>query len=181
MQPLSKRHSKRKRKPRRRRHYKTGVHVSVKCVSLVKYRSGWELTVCLFLDQDPTVVEYGYECLTIPYISNNLTGKIRLYYPDFLITYTDNSRKLVEVKRKDKLADRLVVKKAKAAIEWCREQKIKTQFEFWTNITIEAFQKMTEKPKKKLLSPSSVPMKSPGAPKPKAQNLSRKGRERKER
>jgi hypothetical protein len=110
--------------------------------------------VAKYLDLDPHVLEYGYECLTIDYVSNVRTGKIRSYYPDFLITYKDGTRKLVEVKRKDKLNDPKVLKKAKAAEAWCAKQNVK--YEFWTNTVIEALRKINEahspsppKPKRK--------------------------------
>lgn len=133
-----------KRRRRKKKHYKTGVYKSEKCKTLVEYRSGWELEVAKFLDLDPNVQEYGYECLVIEYVSNTRTQKVRSYYPDFLITYKDGSRKLAEVKRKDKLNDPIVIKKAKAAEEWCAKQQPPVRYEFWTNTMIEAFRKINE-------------------------------------
>lgn len=129
-----------KKKRKRKRRYKTGVHKSPKCATPIEYRSGWEKEVCIFLDNDPNVVEYGYECVTIPYVSNARTGKIRTYYPDFLVTYKDGTKKLIEVKRRDKLADPKVLKKAKAAEEWAKRQNI--AYEFWTNTIIMALKKL---------------------------------------
>jgi hypothetical protein len=133
-----------KRRRRKKKHYKTGIHNSPKCKTPIQYRSGWELEVAKFLDLDSSVQEYGYECVAIEYVSNIRTQKIRSYYPDFLITYKDGSRKLAEVKRKDKLNDPLVIKKAKAAEEWCAKQNPQIQYEFWTNTIIEAFRKINE-------------------------------------
>jgi hypothetical protein len=133
-----------KRRRRKKKHYKTGTHKSPKCKTPIEYRSGWELEVAKYLDLDPQVQEYGYECLAIEYVSNTRTQKVRSYYPDFLITYKDGSRKLAEVKRKDKLNDPLVIKKAKAAEEWCAKQNPKIVYEFWTNTMIEAFRKINE-------------------------------------
>jgi hypothetical protein len=110
----------------------------------VEYRSGWELEVAKYLDLDPKVKEYEYESITIEYLSNTRTGKIRTYYPDFLITYKDGTKKLVEVKRRDKLNDPKVIKKAKAAEAWCAKQEPKVIYEFWTNMMIEAFRKINE-------------------------------------
>lgn len=132
------------RKRRRKSRYKTGTYTSPKCKTPVEYRSGWELQVVKYLDYDETVLEFGYECVVIPYVANATTGKVRSYYPDFLITYKDGTKKLVEVKRKDKLNDIKVMKKAKAAEAWCVKQKPKVKYEFWTDTMIEAFTKINE-------------------------------------
>jgi hypothetical protein len=133
-----------KKRRKKKKHYKTGTYKSSKCSTPIEYRSGWELEVAKYLDLDPSVQEYGYECVAIEYLSNTRTGKIRTYYPDFLITYKDGSRKLAEVKPKEKLNDPLVVKKAKAAEAWCEKQNPKVVYEFWSNTMIEAFQKINE-------------------------------------
>lgn len=130
------------RKRKKRKKYHTGTHHSPKCKTPVEYRSGWELVVCRFLDDNPTVMEYEYESVIIPYLSNPRTGKVRSYYPDFLVTYSDGTRKLVEVKRKDKLNDPKVVKKAKAAEIWAKANNV--TYEMWTNTVIEAFRKINE-------------------------------------
>ena len=134
---------KRKRR-KKKKHYKTGVYKSLKCKTPVEYRSGWELEVAKYLDIDPQVKEYEYESVTIEYLSNTRTGKVRTYYPDFLITYKDGTRKLAEVKRRDKLNDPKVIKKARAAEAWCAKQNPPVQYEFWTNMMIEAFRKINE-------------------------------------
>lgn len=133
-----------KKKTRRKRkgRYKTGIYRSKKCILPIKYRSSWEKEVCKFLDADPNVLEYGYECVSIPYISNLRTKKVRLYFPDFLVTYVNGTKKLIEVKRKDKLNDPKVLKKAEAAREWSKKQGI--EYEFWTNQTILAIKKINE-------------------------------------
>ena len=128
---------------RRKRKCKIGIYRSPKCLTPIRYRSGWELEVCKFLDYQSDVVSYGYECVIIPYVSNTRTGKTgktSSYYPDFLIVYSDQSRLLVEVKREDKLNDPKVIKKAKAAEEWSRKNKVK--YQFWTNKIIEAIKKI---------------------------------------
>ena len=147
-----------KRRRRRKGHYKTGIHISPKCKTPIAYRSGWELEVAKFLDNSDFVVEYGYECVVIQYISNTQTGKIRSYYPDFLITYKDGSKKLVEVKRKDKLNDPKVIKKAKAAESWCANQNPKIKYEFWSNLIVETFIKINEaaNPEPKPVIPASL-------------------------
>ena len=133
---------KKKRKKRKKKsRYHTGSHKSPKCKAIVKYRSGWEKTVCEHLDANPDVLAYEYEELIIPYLANKKTGKIRNYFPDFLVYYKDGSRILVEVKRKNLLGNLIVKKKAKAAEEWCRKQQ-NVKYEFWTDPMIMTFRKM---------------------------------------
>lgn len=67
------------------------------------YRSGWELRVMTFLDENKHIIHWASEALTIPY-RNPLTGKIANYIPDFFVVY-ENSRRnivaeIVEVKPK---------------------------------------------------------------------------------
>ena len=56
-----------------------------------------------FLDTHPNVINWGSECLRIPY-RNPLTGKNTVYVPDFLIKYQDKNgttrAELVEIKPK---------------------------------------------------------------------------------
>jgi hypothetical protein len=117
-------------KKKKKKRYHTGFHMSPKGGTF-KYRSGWEQDVAIYLDKDPQVKAYGYEVLAIPYISNLKTRKVRHYFPDFLVTYTDGSRKLIEVKRGDKVGSPQVVKKSAAARIWCQENNV--EFEIWSN------------------------------------------------
>lgn len=158
---------------KKKKKYKTGIHRSPKCKTLIEYRSGWEKEVCVYLDSLEEVLEYGYECVQIPYLSNTRTGKIRTYYPDFLITYKDGTRKLVEVKRKDKLGDQKVLKKAAAAEQWAKQNNIK--YEFWTNLTIAAIKRINEakNPTKTTKKPSRKARKPP-ATKGKGKRVSKK-------
>lgn len=131
--------SKKKKRRKKGGRYKTGLHTSPKCLNEMKYRSGWELTTALHLDSDDSVVSYEYEPIAIEYVSNVRSGKIRKYYPDFLVRYKDGKVVLVEVKRVNQLNNITVLKKAKAAEQWCKKNKVK--YEFWTDKMIQAFQK----------------------------------------
>jgi len=131
-----------KRRRKRKRHYITGIHHSPKCPTPIKYRSGWEHTVALYLDQDPNVLSYEYESINIRYA---VAGKYRTYTPDFLILYKDGKKVIVEVKRADKLTDRKVIAKATATRKWLKENKLDDySYEFWTNAVIEGFTKLLE-------------------------------------
>ncbi|MFA6049721.1 MAG: TnsA endonuclease N-terminal domain-containing protein [Candidatus Paceibacterota bacterium] len=144
-----------KRKRRKKSRYKTGIHNSIKCKLPIKYRSGWEFTICLYLDQNPDVAEYSYEALAIPYIANVKSKKVRHYYPDFLVTYADGHQVLAEVKRQNQVMNIKVVKKAEAARLWCAKQNPQVSYEFWTDkmiLPLQKAQKLREQqtvPKKK--------------------------------
>jgi hypothetical protein len=131
-----------KRKRKRKKHYITGIHHSPKCPTPINYRSGWELTVALYLDQNPEVLLYEYESINIRYA---VAGRYRTYTPDFLIVYKDGKKVIVEVKRADKLTDRKVIAKATATRKWLKENKlIDYDYQFWTNAVIEGFKKLLE-------------------------------------
>jgi hypothetical protein len=132
----------------RKGRYKTGIYVSKKSNLPIKYRSSWEYYVCCHLDNDPDVVQYFYEQIKIPYIANIKSGKVRIYYPDFLIFYKNGDKKLVEVKRKNQVNNFKVVKKAEAAKKWA--EKYNVEYLFWTEEIIKPIMKLyaPKKPKK---------------------------------
>jgi len=131
-----------KRKRKRKSHYKTGIHHSPKCPTPIKYRSGWEYTVALYLDQDANVLSYEYESIKIRY---TVAGKYHDYYPDFLVLYKSGKKVIVEVKRADKLTDRKVIAKATATRKWLKENKLDDyEYQFWSDAVIEGFTKLLE-------------------------------------
>lgn len=133
-----------KRKRKKDGRYKTGIHVSAKCLNEMKYRSGWELIVAIHLDEDDLVESYEYEPIAIEYISNVRSGKVRRYYPDFLVNYKDGTRLLVEVKRLNQLNNLIVQKKAQAAEQWCKKQNQKTDYQFWTDHIVKSLKKIQD-------------------------------------
>lgn len=108
---------------KKRKKYKTGIYHSNKG-GICKYRSGWELAYMQHLDNNDSVCSFRYEPFKISYVSNTKTKKMRLYNPDFLVTYVDGTEHLVEIKPKRKLASRNVIKKINAAYEWCAQNKM---------------------------------------------------------
>ena len=131
-----------KRRRKRKRHYITGIHHSPKCPTPIKYRSGWEHTVALYLDQDANVLSYEYESIKIRY---TVAGKYHDYYPDFLVLYKSGKKVIVEVKRADKLTDRKVIAKATATRKWLKENKLDDyEYQFWSDAVIEGFTKLLE-------------------------------------
>jgi hypothetical protein len=112
-----------RKKRKRRGHYHRGTHTSPiagKC----KYRSGWECKYMIYLDSNPDVVSWSYEKLAIEYISNKKSQKKRKYYPDFQVEYNDGKKVVVEIKPSRKLQQTTVIKKIKAAIEWCAHHDV---------------------------------------------------------
>ena len=109
-----------KRRRRRKKRYHTGIYVSLKTGQQCKYRSGWELKYLEWLDSHAEVATYGYESVKIPYVSNVRTGKIRNYFPDFLVEFKDGSKQLVEIKPSKRVKQATVQKKLCAAGLWCR-------------------------------------------------------------
>lgn len=73
-----------------------------------------------WLDVEPSVASYAYEAVSIPYVSNVRSGRLRRYLPDFVVEFTDGRRALVEVKPSKRLNRPVVKKKLEAAREWCR-------------------------------------------------------------
>ena len=107
-----------KRKKKRKSRYHRGIHVS-SIAGDCKYRSGWEQKYMVYLDENPDVISWSYEKLIIEYVSNKKTKKIRKYYPDFQIEYKDGTKVVIEIKPSRKLEQSIVIKKIRAAKEWC--------------------------------------------------------------
>lgn len=69
------------------------------------FRSSWELSMMMWLDKHPYVLQWASESLEVPY-QNPLTGKWTVYIPDFIVIYADGSGngqqhcEMVEVKPK---------------------------------------------------------------------------------
>jgi hypothetical protein len=116
------------------------------------YRSSWEFTFCSFCDNNPAVVQWASEAITIPY-RNPVSGKNTVYVPDFLVIYEDkNQRKhteLIEIKpskettmesaktMRDKLSVAINMAKWAAADNWARANNIRfrvvTEFDIFKN------------------------------------------------
>ena len=117
------------------------------------YRSSWEFTFMSFCDNNPAVINWASEAISIPY-RNPVSGKQTVYVPDFLIVYVDASQKkhteLVEIKPskeasmdgaksyRDKLMVAINMAKWAAADNWCRANNIRfrvvTEFDIFKNM-----------------------------------------------
>lgn len=61
------------------------------------YRSSWELKYMMMLDTDPNVIEWGSECIIIPYRIDPMPN-LRRYFIDFFVKTADGKVKLIEIK-----------------------------------------------------------------------------------
>lgn len=89
-----------------------------------------------YLDRDPDVVVWAYECIEIPYVSAPRSGRIRRYIPDFLVERVDGSRAVVEIKPSCRVARPTNVKKFAAACEWCARHGV--EFVIVTEVELRA-------------------------------------------
>lgn len=78
----------------------------------------------LHLDSDPSVSTYQYEGLCIPYVSNVKSGRLRKYFPDFLVEHVNGRKRLIEIKPSKRVNQANVQKKLTAALTWCQEHQI---------------------------------------------------------
>lgn len=67
-------------------------------VNKVVYRSGWERSAFIWIDNNPDIEKWVSEELAIPYKS--VDGEIHRYFPDLLIKYKDGKVYLIEIKPK---------------------------------------------------------------------------------
>lgn len=70
---------------------------------LPTWRSSWELSFMMFLDNNPNILHWASEAIKIPY-RHPLTGKNTIYIPDFFVVYQNKYGKqiaeVVEIKPK---------------------------------------------------------------------------------
>jgi hypothetical protein len=112
------------RKKKRKGRYHRGIYISKKTGQECKFRSGWEEKYMVFLDSSPDVLTWSYESLSIDYVSNKKTGKLRRYIPDFQVTYQDGRLEVIEIKPQRRLTKLAVRKKLDAAQIWCSNNSI---------------------------------------------------------
>lgn len=68
-----------------------------------RFRSSWEMTMMIFLDENDKILKWASEAISVPY-RNPLTGKISQYIPDFFVLYQNKYgqvvAEIVEIKPK---------------------------------------------------------------------------------
>jgi hypothetical protein len=124
--------------------YKEGVVQISKSRAPISFRSGWEYEFALLLEEDKTVVSVEYETLQIPYISNKRSQKRKIYIPDFLVQYTDGTKKVIEIKRTDRVNSKLVQTKKQAAEAYLNSLNPPIAYELWSKIELTNYRKIIE-------------------------------------
>lgn len=62
-----------------------------------RYRSGWELSFMIFLDNNQHILQWASEAIAIPY-RHPFTGKPTQYIPDFFVLYQNkHGQKIAEI------------------------------------------------------------------------------------
>jgi hypothetical protein len=89
-------------------------------------RSSWEKKYMEYIDKDPNIISAIFEPFILPYTYD----RKRNYIPDFLLVFSDGSKKLVEVKPSCFLEAKINKCKFEAAKEYCKQKNI--IFEVWT-------------------------------------------------
>jgi hypothetical protein len=105
-------------------YYRYGHFDSQKNNRKLFHRSAFELRAFEILEADDTVISYEVESLKIPFNGS-------CYIPDILVTYSDTSKKLIEVKPADLLSDAVVQAKYETAKVYAQSNGI-TDVVFWT-------------------------------------------------
>jgi hypothetical protein len=119
-------------------YYQGKIKIS-KCDQEINYRSGWERDVALLFEHDTEIIKVEYETLRIPYISNKKTKRIKIYLPDFLIVFKNGNKKIIEIKRDDRVKTKIVIAKALAAKKYIENNLTNTDYEIWTKKDIEQY------------------------------------------
>jgi len=116
------------------------------------YRSSWEFTFMSFCDNNPAILNWASEAISIPYF-NPVKGRQTIYVPDFLVVYVDANQKqhteIVEIKPstevtmesarsyRDKLMVAMNMAKWAAADSWARANNMRfrvvTEFDLYRN------------------------------------------------
>jgi hypothetical protein len=116
------------------------------------YRSSWEFTFMSFCDNNPAVLNWASEAISIPYF-NPVKGRQTIYVPDFLVVYVDANKKqhteIVEIKPstettmegarsyRDKLSVAMNMAKWAAADAWARANNMRfrvvTEYDIFKN------------------------------------------------
>jgi hypothetical protein len=66
------------------------------------YRSSWERKFCLYCERNPEIISWSSESFFIQYFSP-LDNKYHKYFPDYIVSLTNGSVYVVEIKPKSQL------------------------------------------------------------------------------
>jgi hypothetical protein len=102
---------------------KKGHYTSTRTQKTYFFRSSWEYAFMVWLDNNPDVVFWDYECVRIPYYYND---NKRWYVPDFVVMYSDNLKPVMYEIKPLELTDSVrIMLKREAANLWCAQNGYK--------------------------------------------------------
>ncbi len=85
------------------------------------WQSDMERRMMARLEADPEVVKWQKRHgISIRWIDAN--GRQSKYRPDFLVEYADGRKTIIEVKDPSKMDSQAILRKRRAAEEWCRKR-----------------------------------------------------------
>lgn len=99
-----------------------GKHNSTKMKRVILWESTLERDFIKLLDFDPDVTYFRFQPLKIEYIYQ---GKIRKYYPDFLVGKNDMKEYIYEVKAEEKTDDETNKIKFQVGMKYCHEKNMR--------------------------------------------------------
>lgn len=106
---------------------KRGYFSSSKSTGKLYYSSSYEKRAYELLEQNSAVKNYKRCDFSISYKFNN---KEKNYLPDILVTYTNGSKDIIEIKPNYLLKDEKNIAKFKAGNKYCKDNNLK--FNVWT-------------------------------------------------
>lgn len=130
-----------------------------KAVKQIFFRSSWELAFMKWLDTNPSVICWGSEEFSIPYISP-IDNRVHQYFPDMIIMYKDANnqvkKEIIEIKpyKESVVTPKMTERDARALL--VNEAKWKYAAE-WAEKNGATFRILTEK--SLFLSKNSAPKK----------------------
>ena len=114
--------------------YKSGTFYSEKNLKNIFYQSSYELKALNIFEND-TKIKFFDRCNFC--IEYKIDDKVKLYKPDFILTYNDNHIEIIEVKANWEINEKAILLKKQAAEEYCKKNnyiyKIITENELFLN------------------------------------------------
>ena len=107
--------------------FKRGYFYSVKNLAKIHFDSSYELQALKLLENDDNVIHFERCKIGIDYIYKE---KQRKYFPDFSVTYYDETQKIIEIKPENLLKLEKIRAKLSAATLFYKPTDI--SFELWT-------------------------------------------------
>jgi hypothetical protein len=98
---------------------KKGWFISKKINNKIYYQSSYEKKFIEIIENDNNVVSFSKPDFSVLYL-NPKDNKMHRYIPDFIVDYADGTKRLIEIKSNWQLEDSVVMSKARAARQYCR-------------------------------------------------------------